>query len=198
MKGARAAANMVSSNTDIRNPGDSQCFWCVAEPECEARQNQLAELFGELLMSDDDFVESVDDATATLDDVNDPETIDLEAIMKAAGALKSFAKKVDALAYTMAMDGKKVPGHKLVEGRASYKCIEPIAIELELGDDAYKERELVSMSEVKRLMGAKKFRALAQDYYERTPGKPALVPESDKRDEWEGQTDDKAYADLLE
>jgi len=44
------------------------------------------------------------------------------------------------------------------------------------------ERKPITLAATEKLLGKKRFEELLKDYVERPPGKPTLVPETDKRE----------------
>lgn len=84
--------------------------------------------------------------------------------------------------------GVKFPGWKLVEGRSVRKYTDEEAIAKTLMTKGYEEdavmpRILLGITAMEKLLGKKAFAKLLLDYIEKPPGRPTLVPESDKRPE---------------
>lgn len=98
----------------------------------------------------------------------------------------SWAKQVQDYALKKALEGENFEGFKVVEGRSNrkFKDDEKVA-ELLLGEgfdeNVIYEKKLATLSKIETLVGKKKFPLLLGDLVEKAPGKPALVPESDKR-----------------
>lgn len=109
-----------------------------------------------------------------------------EIVLKAK-KIKNWLEDIETYALVQAMDGKKLPGLKLVAGRSVRKIINPDLAAgklLEAGykpEEIYKPQSLQTMTELKKLCGAKKLEALLEGNMETTKRSPALVPESDKR-----------------
>lgn len=84
-------------------------------------------------------------------------------------------------------NGKQWPGYKLVEGRANRQYTDKdtvAAVLLTEGfeeDAIYKAREIKGLTDMEKAIGKKPFQTLLTDYIIKPEGKPALVPESDKR-----------------
>jgi len=118
-----------------------------------------------------------------------PELLSIEEvaeILAQAEELAAWAKDVKEYALTQAYrHGVKFPGWKVVEGRSTRKITDEAALAERLAAediDPYK-KVLKGISELEKEMGRKRFAELAADLIEKPPGKPTLVPESDKRPE---------------
>lgn len=110
-------------------------------------------------------------------------------IVLKAKKIKNWLEDIETYALVQAMDGRKLPGLKLVAGRSVRKIINPDLAAgklLEAGykpEEIYKPQSLQTMTELKKLCGAKKLESLLEGNMETTKRSPALVPESDKRPE---------------
>lgn len=83
----------------------------------------------------------------------------------------------------MAISGKEWTGFKLVEGRSNRRIHRELAVTqtvTDAGFDPY-ERKLLGITAMQKLLGKSRFDELLSAYIEKPQGKPALVPESDKR-----------------
>src|SRR5690606_19797085 len=103
-----------------------------------------------------------------------------------AEELAAWAKDVKEHALTQAYrQGVKFPGWKVVHGRSARKITAEAARAARPaagGDDPFK-RVLKGITELEKTVGRKRFAELAAGVIEKPPGKPTLVPESDKRPE---------------
>lgn len=112
---------------------------------------------------------------------------EISEIVLKAKKIKNWLEDIETYALVQAMDGRKLPGLKLVAGRSVRKIINPDLAAgklLEAGykpEEIYKPQSLQTMTELKRLCGAKKLESLLEGNMETTKRSPALVPESDKR-----------------
>ena len=112
---------------------------------------------------------------------------EISEIVLKAKKIKNWLEDIETYALVQAMDGRKLPGLKLVAGRSVRKIINSDLAAgklLEAGykpEEIYKPQSLQTMTELKRLCGAKKLEALLEGNMETTKRSPALVPESDKR-----------------
>lgn len=98
-------------------------------------------------------------------------------------------KDVQAYALGQLMQGKKIPGFKLVEGRSIRQIIDPEAVKkklLDMGfkeDDILKPREMLPLTSLEKLVGKKVFANEFADYIEKPMGKLTLASEDDRRPE---------------
>lgn len=112
---------------------------------------------------------------------------EISEIVLKAKKIKNWLEDIETYALVQAMDGRKLPGLKLVAGRSVRKIINPDLAAgklLEAGykpEEIYKPQSLQTMTELKKLCGAKRLESLLEGNMETTKRSPALVPESDKR-----------------
>lgn len=117
-------------------------------------------------------------------------TEELAALLPVIELLTGWGKDVQAIALQKALDGDRLPGYKLVEGRSVRVITQPDVLAGRLlaegvaPEAVYKPRELRTLTELERLTGKKGFATLADGCIAKPPGKPTLVKESDKRPEW--------------
>jgi hypothetical protein len=83
-------------------------------------------------------------------------------------------------------NGKNWPGYKVVEGRSVRKYSDEEAIAAKLKEAKYAEdiifkKKLLNLTDMTKALGKKDFDTLVGPLLIKPPGKPALVPESDKR-----------------
>lgn len=83
---------------------------------------------------------------------------------------------------------KHWPGYKLVEGKSNRKLLDEDTVVAaikermpEFSDDQIYDVKLKSLTELEKLIGAKRFATQLGDMVVKPTGKPTLVPESDKR-----------------
>lgn len=124
----------------------------------------------------------------------DPPLLEQEEIADVLGRateLRSWVADVLDYALVQARDhGVHWPGWKLVEGRSNRKYVDDDAVADVLKRAGYKhadifEEVLKGVTKMEKLLGKKKFTELLTDagLVIKPPGKPTLVPESDKRPE---------------
>ena len=104
--------------------------------------------------------------------------------MDKADELVAWANDIKAYALQMAIAGKEWQGWKLVEGRSNRKISNEEAVikaVTSAGKDPF-EKKLLGVTALEKLLGKNKFNELIGQYVIKPPGKPTLVPESDKRE----------------
>ena len=85
------------------------------------------------------------------------------------------------------LDGKEIPGWKAVEGKSNRAFTDESAAIQKLKDSGYEEeklykpKEALSLSNLEKLVGKKKFTELVGELITKPHGKPTLAPEKDKR-----------------
>lgn len=80
--------------------------------------------------------------------------------------------------------GKEWTGFKVVEGRSVRKFKDEDAVAKAAKDAGYKDiyrQSLITLTEMQKLMGKANFEEILGDLIIKPPGKPTLVPDSDKR-----------------
>lgn len=115
----------------------------------------------------------------------------LAYILDRIGLIKSWMDEVKAAAHAALMEGREVPGYKLVEGRAGSRewTDESKADKLlkawKVPADFRYVKSLISPTQAEKLL---KLKTLTDEqwaelcgYVSREPGKPTVVPASDKR-----------------
>lgn len=180
-------ARMADEGRGEYSPGEKQCRWCKAKAVCRARADAMLDVaraeFGVL-----------DDADlADPDRKPDPELMtveDIAALLPILPAIEAWAKDVQDYALAQARDhGVRFEGYKLVEGRSSRKIDDPLKAAEALRDmgyqpgDYYKPAELKTITALERALGKAAFSDVLGAYVVKPAGKPALVPEGDKRPE---------------
>lgn len=148
------------------------CRFCRAKATCRARTEANLEL------ARYDFQ---DPPLLSHDEIAD--------ILFKAEELKAWVADVQAYALDQAENhGVKFPGWKLVEGRSNRKYLDEEAAAKVLIGAGYEEdkiyvKSLLGITAMEKFVGKKKFAELLKDLVIKPPGKPTLVPESDKRPE---------------
>jgi len=110
-------------------------------------------------------------------------------VLKQADEIKAWVSDVFDYALVQARDhGKKFKGWKLVEGRSVRQYADEDAVAKKLTEAGYKEeqiyeKKLWGITAMEKLLGKTKFGELLKGLIIKPPGKPTLVPETDKRPE---------------
>lgn len=147
------------------NAGD-HCQFCKVKATCRKRAEYNLEL------AKYDF-----ETPATLDE------IEIATILPKIDQLISWGNDIKDYALQQAQSGTHYDGFKIVEGRSirKYTDEESVAfIVKDHGFDPY-EKKVIGITAMATLLGKKRFEELLGELIYKPPGKPALVPESDKR-----------------
>lgn len=149
-------------------PGN-HCGFCKAKAQCRALHDH------NMKMAKETFP--------------DPELMTDEELLLVHSGKKLFDTWINAVSdYLLdkALNGAEFEGYKLVEGRSNRQYADAEALEINLiekgfKDKIYKEPALVGLTEMTKRLGKPKFEELVEPFLIKPPGKPALVPEDDKR-----------------
>ena len=108
----------------------------------------------------------------------------------------TWLKGVQEYALNQALAGVKYHGFKLVAGRSNRKITDPDAAKKALlaagytETDIMKPDELRGITDLEKVVGAKRFASICAAWIEKPQGKPTLAPESDKRPAYNAAADD--------
>ena len=149
------------------NPGE----WCR---NCRARRNCRALAMYELELAKYGNVK--------------PELLsdgEIAEVLSRAAELVAWANGVQAFALEQALNGHVYPGFKVVRGKGHRKFTddEEVARRVEAEGKNPWLKKLVTLTDLEKLLGKKKFSELLSDLITRSEGKPSLVKDSDARDE---------------
>ena len=142
------------------------CQFCKVKATCRKRAEYNLEL------AKYDF-----EMPATLDN------IEIAAILAKVDEMISWGNDIKEFALQQAQSGVHFDGWKIVEGRSNRKFTDEAAAASKVkgaGYDPY-EKKLLGITAMSTLLGKKKFEKLLGELVYKPPGKPTLVPESDKR-----------------
>lgn len=149
------------------------CRFCKAAAICRARAEEAFKVIDH---------EQVD--PPLLDDSEIPDILD-----KIPNA-ESWIEAIKAYARTKAVqEGVKWRGYKLVEARTQRRITDQIAASNAMEDAGYDREDftntkLKGLTDLQKLLGKRKFEEILGGYIEKPKGDPTLVPESDKRPEY--------------
>lgn len=161
-------ADIAIKGDGEQSPGD-WCRFCRARQQCRARADKNIELAFEI---------DKKPPLITNEEVG-------EYLRKGEDVAKWLSELQDyALAECLA--GRDVDGYKAVEGRGSRAWTDMDAafeaiIEDGTDEALMYERKPLTLAQVEKLMGKAHFEDVAGEYVVKNPGKPTLVPSTDKR-----------------
>jgi hypothetical protein len=148
-------------------PGD-WCTFCRAAVKCRARAEEKLKL-----------AQSEFRLPPLLTDV------EIEEVLGKLSDITKWANDLLAYATDAAVNhGKEWSGYKVVAGRSIRKFKDEDAVAKAAKASGYKDiykQSLITLTEFEKLMGKAKFNEVLGDLIYKPPGKPTLVPFSDKR-----------------
>lgn len=165
--------------------------FCEARPTCATYHEHV---------TGDALADYKDISIVTPSALPDPSTLDVDKLVKiaaGAAALSSFATECANYLQSLAQNGTKIPGMKLVDKVGRRKIVAPaedivghMALNYGLDPDELMPRELVTITEIERQLksavAAKQYKDAKEDFSLRFTLKESsgttLVPESDKRE----------------
>lgn len=160
------------------NPGP-HCKFCRAKAECKAR----AEACMALAPAAEEWKEKSKGVVKAAG-LYTPE--ELADYLKKGALLKDWYADITEHALSLCLAGTDVPGYKAVNGRGSREFTDLDAAFEKLkangiAEAVLYERRPLTLAQTEKAVGAKIFKELVGDYVVSKPGKPTLVPASDKR-----------------
>ena len=148
-------------------PGE-WCQFCRAAVKCRARAEE------KLRIAEEEFK-----LPPLLTDT------EIESILPMLPDITKWANDISAYALEMAVSrGKEWNGYKVVEGRSVRKYADEDAVAEAAKQNGYTDiyrKSLITLTEMQKLMGKKKFEEILGSLIIKPPGKPTLVPIADKR-----------------
>jgi hypothetical protein len=161
-------------------PGN-HCGFCRAKPKCKALAVYNLEL-AKLQFSHPDLL-------------TDEE---LAEILSKEKLFRSWIEGVNEYALTQALEGKKWPGYKLVEGRSNRKYNDEKQVAETLLKNGisnfYSPAKLLGLGALEKAIGKNEFAEYVIPLLIKPAGKPALVPATDPREEYNAI--DQAFANV--
>ncbi len=149
------------------SPGE-WCQFCRAAVKCRARAKE------KLLIVEEEFRLP----PLLTDD-------EIEAVLPKLTDIIKWANDIGSYALEMAVShGKEWMGYKVVEGRSVRRYSDEAAVAETAKKNGYTDiykKSLITMTEMQKLMGKKKFEEILGSLITKPPGKPTLVPVTDKR-----------------
>lgn len=168
------AENVLKPKAELALKGEGEyrcgewCRFCRAAVRCRARAEE------KLRLAEDEF------KLPPL--ISDEE---IEEILKVIPDLTKWSADIQNYALDMSVNhGKDWSGFKVVEGRTVRKYKDEDAVIEKAKENGYTDifkSSLITLTEMQKLMGKKKFEKLLGDLIIKPKGKPTLVPIADKR-----------------
>lgn len=146
-------------------PSVDNCQWCRFSEQCAVRTKTVNSVLAEEL--DDDFPLGLT-----------PEQLVTE--YEKLPLLRQHIDKVEKAMFAALHSGKKVPGYKLVEGRAGNRAWKDADKVTEKYGDKLTKEVLMTPTEAVKVIPEKELK----DFITRKPGAPCVATADDKRPEW--------------
>lgn len=185
---ARAAVAAAEAPDAERVPSEDACRWCKVSGNCAAQTNAALSIIA------DDFVDVSKPIAAAIEHRMPAEDVPPDVVgrlLDAAGFVEQWLAAVRARGEALLFAGVKVPGWKLVEGRAGRRTwadedeAERALKSMRLKHDAMYQYKVISPTAAEELVkagaiGPRQWPKL-QPLITRADGKPSVAPESDRR-----------------
>lgn len=162
----------------VFTPSEKACRFCKLRGKCKARADM------QLGLAQKEFaIEAVEN-----NKVQNLSPDKIAEILEIAPLFIDWFKDVQSYALGQLMQGVKIPGFKLVEGRSNRIITDEQKVKDILvnvchltEDDIMKPRELLGISGLEKIVGKKLFAELCKDYIIKPMGKLTVAEESDRR-----------------
>ena len=158
------------------------CRFCKAKAQCKTRADKMMELLpvAEKWQADGSSAKKPMRTAGTYS----PE--ELGKYIEAGALISAWYKDISEYALSLCLDGGDVPGFKVVEGRSLRDWTNQDEAFQALMNAGTEKAMLynsvpLTLAQTEKLIGKKRFAELVGNYVEKKPGKPTLVPASDKR-----------------
>lgn len=169
----RERARLAYNGEGEFNPGPwCDDHFCPARAVCTARAKKLLETEN-----------AAGREPATLSDA------EIGDILTRAASLQKWITALQDHAFKTMMEGKRIPGWKLVEGRISREWGDQDTAfhqmqEAGIPEAILWERKPVTVAALEKALGKADFAKYAAPWVLKKPGKPTMAPDSDKRPAW--------------
>lgn len=163
------------------------CQFCKARATCTERAKAMFDvepLVGSQPHGSDESATLYADGKEVARTLSDSQIGD---ILTRGKDVAAWLKDLEAYALKATLEGRPISGWKAVEGRGTREwnggCDAAFDHLMERGvvEAMLYERKPVSVAGLEKTLGKKAFAEAAEGLWHKTPGKPTLVPESDKR-----------------
>lgn len=160
------------------------CRFCRANGICKAQAEQQIGAF-------DDFSAAVGNPAALLS------PSEMGEVLKRGETLVSWYETVREKALESLLNGEKIPGYKVVEGRST-RCWTDQDKALDKLQESGVDRALIydsvpkTLAQLEKMLGTAKFKELVGEFVTKPQGKPTIAPESDSRQPFSSAASDFA------
>ena len=190
----KAAAAFMGAGDFV--PGE-WCRFCRAKAKCRARadQNTALEDFKDFIPLGKSPAMQADYDTTGFKPSNCLTDDEIGALLVRAEGLVAWYNDLKEYALAACLDGKTIPGWKAVEGRSTRAWTDQDAALEALMAGGVEEaiiydRVPKTLAQLEKVIGKQRFGELVGGMITKSPGKPALAAESDKRPAYNGAAAD--------
>ena len=160
--------------------GGDWCRFCRAKNTCRARADQYTAL--------EDF--GAPNSKAETGVLPKPPLLsdaEVGEVLEKAVVLEKWVTDLKEYALTACLAGKEIPGWKAVEGRKTRVWDDPDSAFVDITAAGIEEamlyeRKPLTLAGIEKMLGKARFTEIAGTHVTVSAGKPALAPESDKRE----------------
>ena len=190
-------------------PGEKQCKFCKAKADGRAAGYEVCPKVAEIAFTktlegveDLKAFDALDGEPAVQPVPDEPER--LGALLRIVPLIEGWCKAVAAKAEALLLNGTRIAGFKVVEGkRGNRKWIDENAVAEMLlksfrlrKDEAYEQSLISPTTALKKFKGEPKRVARLEEHISQTAGKPTVAPENDKRPALEVKPATDAFKNL--
>lgn len=187
MQQAAIAAFNTRAAVPAATPGEETCDYCLAAGECPERARLVFETVSGEPLDDDDFKKLIEDEESPALPVELFGPDDFAKLLPKLDFIRSWCDAVLSAAMREAEAGNLPPGYKVVAGKmGARQWTDETVVEDLIRNSmriptqlAYK-MSLISPTQAEKALKPKQYSRL-KEFITQSSGKPALVPESDKR-----------------
>jgi hypothetical protein len=178
------------------------CKFCRGKAQCKARAEANSALadFKDFITPDKvapEIAKLPQEARAALGVPNMLTDEEIGSLLKQGAELVKWYSDLQEYALGAILEGKTVPGFKVVAGKSARAFSDEAKVFELLRNVGYTDEQLMehkpkTLAGLEKVIGKKQFGALLSDYIIKPMGKPTLVDESDKREPYNAATADFA------
>lgn len=184
-------AEAAYNGSGVYNSGE-WCRFCKGKAQCKARAQANSALadFKDCVPQgklDPAMVNLPQEARAALGVLNMLTDAEVGELLTKGAELVRWYTDLQEYALRAILDGKSIPGYKVVAGKSTRAFSDEQAAFEQLRNAGYTDEQLMdhkpkTLAGIEKLIGKKVFSELLSDYVVKPVGKPTLVDASDKRE----------------
>lgn len=195
-----AQAAFTGNGAEVK-PGE-HCRFCKGKAKCRKRaeQNTALEEFKDCAIAGKAAPELQQLSETAKRAIDMPRMLtdnEIGELLVRGANLVQWYEDIKEYATRALLEGKEIPGWKVVEGKSNRKITDADALIKTLVANGTEEvlcyeKKPLSLTEFEKLVGKKEFNSLCSEFVVKPQGKPTLVPLSDKREPFNSAKSDFA------